>query len=57
MSTLNVGSMAARLGLDPSEFLDKMKGVQGFNGFVSGEMSRQLTSTPHEILSAPTLTD
>jgi hypothetical protein len=41
MATLNVGAMAARLGLDPSEFLDKMKGVQGFNGFVSGEMARQ----------------
>jgi hypothetical protein len=33
--------MAARLGLDPSEFLDKMKGVQGFNGFVSGQMARE----------------
>lgn len=41
MATLNVGSMAARLGLDPSEFLDKMKGVQGFNGFVSGQMARE----------------
>jgi hypothetical protein len=30
MSTLNVGAMAARLGLDPSDFLDKMKGVEGF---------------------------
>jgi hypothetical protein len=45
MSTLNVGAMAARLGLDPSEFLDKMKGVQGFNGFVSGEMARQWKKT------------
>jgi len=45
MATLNVGAMAARLGLDPSEFLDKMKGVQGFNGFVSGEMARQWKKT------------
>jgi hypothetical protein len=45
MATLNVGSMAARLGLDPSEFLDKMKGVQGFNGFVSGEMAREWKKT------------
>ncbi len=45
MATLNVGSMAARLGLDPADFLDKMKGVQGFNGFVSGEMARQWKKT------------
>jgi hypothetical protein len=45
MATLNVGAMAARLGLDPSDFLDKMKGVQGFNGFVSGEMARQWKKT------------
>lgn len=31
MSTLNVGAMAARLGLDTSDFLDKMKGVEGFS--------------------------
>jgi hypothetical protein len=37
--------MAARLGLDPSDFLDKMKGVQGFNGFASAEMSRQWKKT------------
>ena len=41
MATLNVGAMAARLGLDPAEFLTRMKGVQGFNGFVSAEMARQ----------------
>ena len=45
MATLNVGAMSARLGLDPAEFLDKMKGVQGFNGFVSGEMARQWKKT------------
>jgi hypothetical protein len=45
MGTLNVGSMAARLGLDPADFLDKMKGVQGFNGFVSSEMARQWKKT------------
>jgi hypothetical protein len=48
MSTLNVGAMAARLGLDSSEFLDKMKGVQGFNGFVTGEMSRQFKQTSRD---------
>src|SRR5271155_1613952 len=48
MATLNVGAMAARLGLDPSDFLDKMKGVQGFNGFASGEMSRQWKQTARE---------
>src|ERR1700693_3927000 len=48
MATLNVGAMAARLGLDPSEFLDKMKGVQGVNGFASAEMSRQWKQTSRE---------
>lgn len=48
MSTLNVGAMAARLGLDPSDFLDKMKGVQGVNAFVSGEMARQWKQTARE---------
>ncbi|HSY92344.1 MAG TPA: hypothetical protein VK812_13285 [Candidatus Binatus sp.] len=48
MPTLNVGSMAARLGLDAAEFMDKMKGVQGFNGFMSAEMSRQWRETQRE---------
>lgn len=45
MASLNVGSMAARLGLDPADFLDKMKGVQGFNAFASSEMARQWKQT------------
>ena len=45
MATLNVGSMAARLGLDPSEFLDKMKGVQGFNSDISSRMAREWKNT------------
>jgi hypothetical protein len=48
MATLNVGAMAARLGLDPSEFVEKMKGVQGFNGMISNEMSRQWKQTSRE---------
>jgi hypothetical protein len=48
MATLNVGAMAARLGLDPSDFLEKMKGVQGFNGLASAEMSRQWRQTSRE---------
>jgi hypothetical protein len=48
MATLNVGAIACRLGLDPSEFLDKMKGVQGFNGFASAEMTRQWKQTSRE---------
>ncbi|HTR22723.1 MAG TPA: hypothetical protein VMI10_01975 [Terriglobales bacterium] len=48
MATLNVGAMAARLGLDPSEFMDKMKGVQGFNAFVSSEMQREWRKTGRE---------
>jgi hypothetical protein len=48
MATVNVGEMAVRLGLDPSEFLDKMKGVQGFNGLMSGEMARAWKQTSRE---------
>lgn len=48
MSTLNVGAMAARLGLDPSDFLEKMKGVQGFNAFATGEMKRQWKESSRE---------
>jgi hypothetical protein len=48
MSTLNVGSMAARLGLDPSEFLDKMKGVEGFNSGLNQRMSAEMKRTNRE---------
>lgn len=48
MSTLNVGAMAARLGLDPSEFLDKMKGVEGFNSGLNQRMSAEMKRTSRE---------
>lgn len=34
--------------MDPSEFLDKMKGVQGFNGLASAEMARAWKQTSRE---------
>jgi hypothetical protein len=40
--------MAARLGLDPSDFLEKMKGVQGVNAFATGEMKRQWKESSRE---------
>jgi hypothetical protein len=48
MSTLNVGAMAARLGLDPAEFLDKMKGVEGFTSGLNQRMSAEMKRTNKE---------
>jgi hypothetical protein len=48
MSTLNVGAMAARLGLDPSEFLDKMKNVEGFTSGLNQRMSAEMKRTSRE---------
>jgi hypothetical protein len=48
MSTLNVGAMAARLGLDPAEFLDKMKGVEGFTSGLNQRMSAEMKRTSRE---------
>ena len=57
MATLNVGAMAARLGLDPSDFMQKMQGVQGFNGFVSSEMRREWRKTGRDGQEAIRLID
>src|SRR5580693_5560389 len=48
MATLNVGAMAARLGLDPSEFLEKMRGVEGFNSGLNQRMSAEMKRTARE---------
>jgi hypothetical protein len=48
MSTLNVGAMAARLGLDPAEFLDKMRGVEGFTSGLNNRMSAEMKRTSRE---------
>src|SRR3984957_6389299 len=48
MATLNVGAMAARLGLDPAEFLDKMKGVEGFTSGLNQRMSAEMKQTSRE---------
>jgi hypothetical protein len=48
LATLNVGAMAARLGLDPSEFLDKMKNVEGFTSGLNQRMSAEMKRTSRE---------
>ena len=48
MSTLNVGAMAARLGLDPSEFLEKMKGVEGFASASGQRIANEMKRTSRE---------
>src|ERR1039457_6382349 len=48
MATLNVGTMAARLGLDPAEFLDKMKGVEGFTSGLNARMAQNMKKTSRE---------
>jgi len=48
MSTLNVGAMAARLGLDPSEFLEKMKGVEGFATASGQRIANEMKRTNRE---------
>jgi len=40
--------MAARLGLDPSEFLSKMKDVEGFNSGLQQRMSAEMKRTNRE---------
>ncbi len=45
MASKIIGEMSARLGLDPSEFLSKMQGVQGVNAFTSAAMAREWRKT------------
>jgi len=40
--------MAARLGLDPAEFLDKMKNVEGFTSGLNQRMSAEMKRTSRE---------
>src|ERR1700733_1349424 len=46
--SLNVGNISARFGLDPSEFLEKMRGVSGSTKFFSDEMKRSMRETSRE---------
>jgi len=48
MATLNVGALAARLGLDPADFLEKMKGVQGFTTGAGERMAAEMKRTSRE---------
>src|ERR1700719_690072 len=46
--SLNVGNISARFGLDPSEFLERMRGVSGATKFFSDEMKREMRDTSRE---------
>jgi hypothetical protein len=46
--SLNVGNISARFGLDPSEFLERMRGVSGATKFFSDEMKREMRETSRE---------
>src|ERR1017187_8680413 len=42
MSSLNVGTLSAKFGLDPAEFLEKLRGVSGASQLFSGQMKRDM---------------
>ena len=46
--SLNVGNISARFGLDPSEFLERMRGVSGATKFFSDDMKRSMRETARE---------
>jgi hypothetical protein len=46
--SLNVGTISARFGLDPAEFLEKLRGVSGATALFSNEMKRQMKETSRE---------
>src|ERR1700728_3753612 len=46
--SLNVGNISARFGLDPAEFLEKLRGVSGSTKFFSDEMRRSMKETSRE---------
>lgn len=48
MATLNVGEMAARLGLDTSDFLEKMKGLEGFSSASSQRIAAEMKRSSRE---------
>ena len=46
--SLNVGSISARFGLDPADFLEKLRGVNGATQLFSNEMTRSMRATQRE---------
>ena len=42
MASKVIAEMAVRLGMDPGEFLDRIKGVQGVTAFTSAQMARDM---------------
>ena len=48
MSSVNVGQLSARFGLDPAEFLAKLRGVSGATQLFSSQMKREMKDTARE---------
>jgi len=46
--SLNVANISARFGLDPAEFLERLRGVSGATKFFSDEMKRSMRETSRE---------
>jgi hypothetical protein len=46
--SLNVGNISARFGLDPAEFLEKMRGVSGATELFSNQMKRSMKESARE---------
>jgi hypothetical protein len=46
--SLNVGNISVRFGLDPAEFLERMRGVSGSTKFFSDETKRSMRETSRE---------
>jgi hypothetical protein len=46
--SLNVGNISARFGLDPAEFLERLRGVSGSTKLFSDEMRRSMKETSRE---------
>jgi hypothetical protein len=52
MSSVNVGSIAAKFGLDSGEFLEKLRGVSGATALFSDQMKREMKETSREGLES-----
>ena len=57
MASVNVGQLSARFGLDPSEFLEKLKGVSGATSLMSSQMAREMRQSSRESAESLRLID
>ena len=48
MAGVNVGTLSARFGLDPSDFLERLRGVSGATQLMSNQMRREMNQTGRE---------